>query len=101
MATAMRDTLAKLEPMLGYWFKVVEIRRSKLGSILSNKNPWTGSMCGRKHCHPCKQETEKVEPCSRQKIVYESRCVQCNENEKGMEEQELEDKRMEPSIYVG
>ena len=88
----MRDTLAKLSPMLDYMFKVVESGGSKLGSILSNKNPWTGKKGRRKDCHPCKKESEKVEPCSRQNIVYE---------EKGKDEKELEDKRVEPSIYVG
>ena len=34
LAIAMRDTLAKLEPMIGYYFKVVESGGSKLGSIL-------------------------------------------------------------------
>ena len=60
-----------------------------------------GSKCGRKDCHPCKQETEKGEPCSRQYIVYESRCVQCNGKKKRKDEQELENKRVEPSNNVG
>ena len=97
----MSETLRRLEPILGFKLKVVENAGTSLGQMLSNKNPWAGSKCGRPDCFPCKQQTEHVENCGIQNVVYESRCNVCNLEEKGKKEKTLEDKRPLPSIYVG
>ena len=90
-----------MEPLLGFKLKVVENAGTSLGQMLSNKNPWAGSKCGRPDCFPCKQQTEHVENCGIQNVVYESRCNVCNLEEKGKKEKTLEDTRPLPSIYVG
>ena len=69
--------------------------------MLSNKNLWQGSACGRKHCHPCKQVSERREECSKENVLYESRCIECNGMEKGKDEAITKDSRDSPSIYVG
>ena len=78
LASKMRETLKRLEPLLGFKMKVVENAGTSLGNHLSNKTPWAGSMCGRTNCHPCRQPSEKVENFKTKKIVYESRCTICN-----------------------
>ena len=52
LASALRRKMESLTPMLGYRFIVVEAAGTSLADILSNKNLWQGSACGRKHCHP-------------------------------------------------
>ena len=40
LASKMRETLQRLEPLLGFQMKEVENARTSLGNLLSNKNPW-------------------------------------------------------------
>ena len=53
LAKSIRETITRLSPMLGFNIKVVENAGRSLGSIFSNKNPWSGQVCGRQNCHPC------------------------------------------------
>ena len=93
--------MESLTPMLGFKFRVVEAAGTSLADMLSNKNLWQGSACGRKHCHPCQQKSERREECSKENVLYESRCTECNGMEKGKEESVTKDSRDSPSIYVG
>ena len=72
LASKMRETLQRLEPLLGFKMKVVENAGTSLGHLLSNKNPWAGSNCGRSNCQPCGQPSEKVEDCKTQNTVIET-----------------------------
>ena len=101
LASVLRKKMENLAPMLGFRFRVIESAGTSLADILSNKNLWQGSACGRKHCHPCKQESEKREDCAKENVLYESRCTQCNGMEKGKEETDIKDNRDTASIYVG
>ena len=91
--------MESLAPMLGYKFRIVENAGTALSNMLSNKNPWAGSTCGRKKFHPCNQKSSKVEQCSAGNVLYELRCTTCNGLEK--EPSSLKDSRELPSIYVG
>ena len=64
LAQTLRKKMKSLAPILGNKFKIVENTRTSLSRILSNKNLWPGTMCGRKKCFPCKQQSEKREQCS-------------------------------------
>ena len=97
----MRETVRRLEPLLGFRLKVVENAGTALGILLSNKDPWAGRKCGRANCFPCKQKTKKVEDCKATNIVYESQCCSCNGEEKLKPIQDLSDTRSKASIYVG
>ena len=101
LASKMRETLRRLEPLLGFRMKVVENAGTSLGTLLSNRDPWAGTRCGRESCFPCKQKTERIEDCKKANILYESRCCTCNGEEKGKTSLELDDPREHPSIYVG
>ena len=101
LASAMRKKMENLAPMLGFRFRVMESAGTTLADLLSNKNLWQGEACGRKHCHPCQQKSEKREDCAKENVLYESRCTQCNGMEKGKEETTIKDNRSSPSIYVG
>ena len=61
LASALRRKMESLTPMLGFKFRVVEAAGTSLADMLSNKNLWQGSACGRKHCHPCQQKSERRE----------------------------------------
>ena len=100
---AMRESLDKLTPMLGFRVRVSEKGGTPLASILSNKDLWCGQPCGRVSCRTCAQQDERKEPCTRRNIIYESECVQCNPSgtRKESDKSSLEDKREQPSLYVG
>ena len=101
LAESIRTTVRRLSPMLGFTVKVVENAGSKLGSVLSNKDPWAGQMCGRPKCPPCTQDEEDVEACKATNILYESLCKDCNPGKKAIKNSALYDDRLEASIYVG
>ena len=56
LASKMRETIARLEPMLGFRWKVVENAGTNIASLLVKKNPWNGGICGRRDCAPCNQK---------------------------------------------
>jgi hypothetical protein len=99
----MRGVLDKLTPMLGFRVRVTERGGTTLGSLLSNKNLWSGEACGREDCRPCKQEGDKKEPCTTRNIVYESECGTCNPegSRKVADRKSLAESRDVPSLYVG
>ena len=78
LAKEIRSTVSRLSPMMGFTLKVVENAISSLGSVFSNKNPWSGQKCVRNSCNLCSQGEETVEDCKRQNILYESLCKECN-----------------------
>ena len=74
-----------------------------MGSLLSNKNLWSGLECGRSECKPCKQPGDKKEPCTTKNIVYESECSKCNPEgtRRVADRSGLAEKGDKPSLYVG
>ena len=100
---SMREVLDKLTPMLGFRVRVTERGGTTLGSLLSNKNLWSGEACGRGDCRPCKQPGDMKEPCTTKNIVYESECGVCNPvgSRKVADKLGLAEKREVPSLYVG
>ena len=101
LASVLRKKMENLAPMLEFRFRVIESAGTSLADILTNKNLWQGSACGRKHCHPCQQDSEKREDCAKENILYKSRCTPCNGMEKGKEDDNIKDNRDSASIYVG
>ena len=89
--------------MLGFGVRVTERRATILGSMLSNKNLWSGKPCGRGQCRLCAQDGEKKEPCNTKNIVYESECGRCNPpgSRKVADREGLGEKRDVASLYVG
>jgi hypothetical protein len=65
--------------MLGFRVRVAEEGGTSLGSLLSNKNLWSGDHCGRATCRTCAQPDERKEPCTLRNIIYESECSKCNQ----------------------
>ena len=80
--------------------KLTERGGTKLGSLLSNKNLWSGMECGRQECKTCIQTGDKREDCVRRNILYESECGKCGDGEKVTEES-LKSQDQNASLYVG
>ena len=80
--------------------RVTERGGTKLGSLLSNKNLWSGMECGRGECRPCAQGGEMREDCIKRNILYESECTVCvlGVGEAG---DSLEMTGATPALYVG
>ena len=96
--------MMRVKHIVGFNAKVVERAGQKLRNTLSNSNPWKGSSCGRGDCFTCEQEDDHTMECRKRNVIYENICNLCNpreEKEKKKSWEELEDKREEPSIYVG
>ena len=55
----LKDVVDRLAPLVGFQMRVAERGGTTLGSMLSNKNLWTGTECWRKECKTCCQKGEK------------------------------------------
>ena len=100
----LREITTRLTGVAGYNTKMVERAGKKLKQLIPNTNPWKGQPCGRGECHTCHQSEEQKVDCRKRNVVYESGCELCNPKQERMEKkkgEQLEDKRDEPSIYVG
>ena len=89
----VRGVIDRLTPLLGFTMRVTERGGTPLGSLLSNKNLWSGQECGRGECRSCAQSGDRREDCIRRNILYESECTKCSkQSDKG---------EGGPNIYVG
>ena len=77
LQSTLREVVDRLAPMVGFYTRVTERGGTKLGSLLSNKNLWSGGECGRMECRVCEQPGDRKEDCIRRNIVYESECTEC------------------------
>ena len=95
--------MTRLSGMLGFNMRITERGGTSLGSLLSNKNLWSGMDCDRSDCKVCCQPGERWENCKRRNVMYESECRRCNvpDGWKTRDKEGLEDKRDVPSIYIG
>ena len=80
--------------------KVTERGGTKLGSLLSNKNLWSGMECGRQECRTCTQEGGKREDCVKRNILYESECERCADVDE-MTGESLKRQGQDASLFVG
>ena len=86
--------------------KMVEMGGSQLSQQFSNTDPWSGAGCEREDCYTCHQGgEEKKEDCFRRNILYESRCVACQEEqERELKSTKKKSRKIdsdEKGVYVG
>ena len=93
--------------------KIVERAGVKLQDLLTTSNPWKGADCGRQNCLICltKQLTDKNlrQECTRRSLVYETKCLTCEQEEVRKLEDEIDDKNkireatknIKKHIYIG
>jgi hypothetical protein len=100
---SIREFVDRITPMLGFRMRVTEKGGTQLGSLLSNKNLWSGQPCGRQKCKPCGQEEERKEPCTMRNIVYESECKKCNPpgSRSSSDKEGMQERKDNASLYVG
>jgi hypothetical protein len=65
----LREVVDRLAPMMGFNMRMVERGGTSMGALLSNKNPWSGSHCGRGVCRMCRQPGDRKEDCKSRNIV--------------------------------
>ena len=73
----VRETLSRLEDMMGFRIKVVERTGTQIKDLFSLTNIWGGIPCERKECTTCNQGLEEIPDCTRRSIVYESIFKKC------------------------
>ena len=100
LAGRLKALYLGLESTMGFKIKVVERTGKTLRSSFPLTTLWDGLECGRTKCIPCHQGAEEIQPCTRQNIVYENICLECNplaKNKGGLEDYKPE----KPSLYIG
>ena len=75
---SLRGVVDRLSKLLGFNVRITEKGGTKLESLPSNKELWSGQHCGREVCRTCAQPGDKKEPCKSRNVVYESECSVCN-----------------------
>ena len=71
LQSRLKEVTDRLSSLVGFRMRVTERGGTKLGSLLSNKNLWSGVECGRMECRVCSQPGDKKEDCVRRNVLYE------------------------------
>ena len=97
LAKELRKSEEKMKEITGDAIKIVEKSGRKLEDILAGKDPWKGRDCGRQNCFLCstKMLTGKQlnKDCTKRNILYEIRCLSCEEKERNRIIEETEDEK--------
>ena len=113
LAKLLRNNEEKLVTLTGSKVKIVERTGTQLQDLLTRSNPWKGYDCERENCLLCytKQRTEKhkSQDCHQRNVVYETRCLDCQDMEyTKIENMDIPDKekkdlksKVKLSIYIG
>ena len=85
LAKKLRENENNINKLTKNRIKIIERTGTKLQDLLTRSDPWKGSDCQRQNCLLCftKNRTEKLktQDCHKRNIVYETRCITCQENE--------------------
>ena len=114
LANILREKEEKLVEVTGNKVKIVERAGNKLENILAGKDPWKGKDCERKNCFICNTKVltgkDLNKDCTKKNIIYEIRCLTCEETElekienleEASDEQKIEMKKKVRKVkYVG
>ena len=108
LAVALREKEGRLEEITGDRIKIVERGGQKLENVLTGSDPWKGLDCGRKNCFLCitksRMEKKSNRDCTKRNILYEIRCLTCEEKAKpSTEDPEREEERedFKTPVYIG
>ena len=86
MAGELRLNENEFERMTDFRMKMVEKAGVKIGSILTESDPWSGQGCERISCWLC--DTKLItgknlkQDCTKRNLVYETYCINCEKEEK-------------------
>ena len=80
LAKKLREAEERLARLTGWKVRIVEKSGRTMKQMLVKSNPWSGGLCGRMDCHPCKSGKEN-QNCFKRNILYESVCLTCKQND--------------------
>ena len=97
LAKLLRENEEQLVKITGSKVKIVERTGKKIQDLLTRANPWKGQDCERENCLLCytkiRTEKNKTQDCHQRNIVYETRCLNCQEKQQEeIDRQEIPDK---------
>ena len=94
LAKDMRETLKRMEDILGYRVKVVERSGTPLKLMFPLSKVGEGQECGRLDCVTCTQDSrgEDIPQCRKRSVLYENICITCNPSA-------VEDKKWTPVLH--
>ena len=113
LAKRLRENEEKLAKITNTKIKIVERTGVKLQDLLTKANPWKGHDCETKNCLLCytklKTEKNQTQDCHQRNVVYQTRCLNCEEQElekiENMDVPEQEKKTLKNNIklflYIG
>ena len=90
LARKLRENEENINKITHNRVKIIERTGTKLQDLLTKSDPWKGTDCQRQNCLLCftKNRTEKLrtQECHKRNVVYETRCLTCQE----MEQEKIE-----------
>ena len=109
LAKLLRKNEEDLSKITDCKIKIIERAGTKLQDLITRSDPWKGSDCHRPNCLPCltkiKTEKYKNQDCHKRSIVYETRCLTCQEQEHNridnleIEESEKREQKLRTKLY--
>ena len=94
LAKELKSKEEKLKDLTGERVKIVERSGMKLEDLVAGKDPWRGGDCGRPNCFLCNTknitEKEMKKDCTKRNVLYEIRCLSCEENKKAEIDEKVE-----------
>ena len=100
LAKRVRETLARIEGIIGCKIKTVERSGLPLARQFPLTRLWEGLPCSRLDCVTCQQEGETIYPCTMRSVTYQNICLTCHPG--GGEKRPKFDKEVKvPALYVG
>ena len=98
LAKLLRENEEHLNKITNCKIKIVERACTKLQDLITKSDPWKGMDCSRQNCLLCltkhKTEKNKNQDCHKRNIVYETRCLTCQQEENDkIDTLEVDDKK--------
>ena len=85
LAKLLRENEEHLNKITNCKIKIVERACTKLQDLITKSDPWKGTDCSRQNCLLCltklKTEKNKNQDCHKRNIVYETRCLTCQQEQ--------------------
>ena len=110
LAKLLRENEEKLVKLTNCKVKIIERTGTKIQELLTKSNPWKGHDCERQNCLLCftklRTEKKKTQDCHQRNIVYQIRCLNCQEREQerienlDLSEHEKRELRNKIKLYI-
>ena len=100
LAKRMKETMDKLEGIIGCKVKVVERSGTPISRLFPLTRLWEGVACAREDCVTCQQGGERIYACNLRSLTYQNICLVCHPGG-GEKVAKLNAEVSVPGVYIG